>query len=571
MKSMVYPLVAAATPHEEASHRRALLVLGMHRSGTSAVTRVMSLLGAGLPSDLIGPRPNDNETGFWESTALNEAHEAMLESAGSSWDDVSPFNPAWFGSNIANEFLERVVRVVQDKFGDAPLIVVKDPRICRFVPFWRRVLNRLEIQPAFVLPIRNPMEIVGSLRARNKFPPAKSLLLWLRHLLDAERDTRGQIRSFVSYELLLQDWQAVADKLQADLRLSWPRRSHLASAEISSFLSPQLRHHQADIQQLKGHSDVVEWVAEAYDAALGAATGVGDHLSTALDAVRNHLDTADRAFGPALADLLKQVSRSGEIVTERRATIERLSAELDSLRQEIPNQEQRIAAQSERMAELERQRDIASQSALLASQARDLALGEAELARQARDLAQQEAQQASSQAERAIEERNASQCAAEQAEEQRRLARQEAEQAEEQRRLARQEAEQAEEQRRLARQEAEQAEEQRRLARQEAEQAEEQRRLARQEAEQAEEQRRLARQEAEQAEEQRRLARQEAEQAQQEALQMQRNWDGARCEAEQAREETARLQELLDEWFRSRSYRMTAPIRAVLRSLRQLR
>jgi hypothetical protein len=418
-------------------HRRAVLVVGMHRSGTSAFTRVMSLLGAGLPTDLMEPISNNNETGFWESQALHEAHEAMLESAGSSWDDVSPFNSAWLGSNIANEFLERVVRVVQDKFGDAPLIAVKDPRICRFVPFWLRVLNRLEIQPAFVLPIRNPLEIAGSLQARDKFPPAKSLLLWLRHLLDAERDTRAQTRSFVSYELLLQDWPAVADKLEADLKLSWPRPLHLASVEISSFLSPQLRHHQVDVQQLTRHSDVVEWVAEAYDRALGAVSEDQGDLSEALDAIRKHFDTADRAFRPVLADLHKELSQSRETLTERGEALQNLSAMLDSLRQEISRQEQRITTQSDRIAELERERDSANQSALLASQARVGAECDAAVAQAA-------------------------------------------------------------------------------------------------------------------------------------AVQMQHDWEGARREAEQTRKETARLQGLLDEWFRSRSYRFTAPIRALLCSLRRM-
>jgi hypothetical protein len=274
----------------------------------------MSLLGAGLPTDLIGPLPNDNETGFWESVALNEAHEAILASARSSWDDVSPFDPAWLRSSTADEFVEHVARVVGAKFGDAPLIVVKDPRVCRFVPFWLRVLERLTIRPAFVLPIRNPLEVAASLQARNRFPVAKSLLLWLRHLLDAERDTRGHPRSFVTYQLLLSDWRAVVRKVEADLKLSWPS-SHLASAEISSFLSPHLRHHRIDVQELRESPDVSEWVVKAYDAALDLATGSDSSSLRTLDDLREQLHAAHRTFGPMLADLREQLHGFSELMS----------------------------------------------------------------------------------------------------------------------------------------------------------------------------------------------------------------------------------------------------------------
>ena len=77
---------------------RALVVVGMHRSGTSAVTRLLNLLGTDLPRDLMPPLEGDNALGFWEGREISEAHDALLEAAGSSWHDLAPRAESWFDS-----------------------------------------------------------------------------------------------------------------------------------------------------------------------------------------------------------------------------------------------------------------------------------------------------------------------------------------------------------------------------------------------------------------------------------------------------------------------------------------
>src|SRR6516164_8769546 len=74
---------------------RAVIVLGMHRSGTSAVTRVVSLLGADLPKNLLPPSLT-NELGYWESSDLMTIHDELLSSGGSKWDDWRAFNQDWY-------------------------------------------------------------------------------------------------------------------------------------------------------------------------------------------------------------------------------------------------------------------------------------------------------------------------------------------------------------------------------------------------------------------------------------------------------------------------------------------
>ena len=88
--------------------KQAVLVLGMHRSGTSAVTRFLNRLGAHLPSKLIPPDADSNVHGFWEPRNIVDIHDELLASAGSSWDDVAAFPRSWFDSELAQSFQDRV-------------------------------------------------------------------------------------------------------------------------------------------------------------------------------------------------------------------------------------------------------------------------------------------------------------------------------------------------------------------------------------------------------------------------------------------------------------------------------
>ena len=87
--------------------RRAILILGMHRSGTSALTRVLSLCGGTLPQRIIGPNL-DNPTGYWEPPEIVDIHNEMLAAAGSSWDDPAEFSLSWLDSAAAQPFISRL-------------------------------------------------------------------------------------------------------------------------------------------------------------------------------------------------------------------------------------------------------------------------------------------------------------------------------------------------------------------------------------------------------------------------------------------------------------------------------
>ena len=338
--------------------RRAILVLGMHRSGTSALTRVLSLRGAVMPKRGMRPGP-DNKGGFWEPSEIVAIHDEILASAGYSWHDVWEFPHSWFGSDVAASFKARLVTALIEDFSNAPLFIVKDPRICRLVPLWLSILEQLHVAPLFVISVRNPLEVAASLEERDAFPDAKSLMLWLRYFLTAEQNTRGLRRSFVAYDHLLRDWRGVVERIGNDLDVSWPCQSRAADIEIENFLSTGMRHHVFEIEEVAIWGNVVPWLNTAFDWATRAATG---RVTTPdeLDGVYAALKTADLSFKPLfVANEARLAAQAGELERLRAEVLSTgegakvLRAEAADLTAEITKRDAKIAEVHQTLAERE--------------------------------------------------------------------------------------------------------------------------------------------------------------------------------------------------------------------------
>ena len=297
----------------------------MHRSGTSALTQVLGLAGAALPAHLMSPQPM-NEKGFFESTAIFELHEEMLSEFGSSWDDLSPMQEGWEATGLANDFADRMADAVLAEFGRSPLFVLKDPRICRLVPFWQDVLSRLEVESRFVIPVRNPLEVSASLARAQGMDEQRARLLWLQHFLLAERDTRGLSRVFVTYAELVEDWRRVLGRVVDEFGIVLPRWSRRAEAEIDGFLSKQLRHHEIPDESVEVRADVAEWVRDAYGWAEKAARGKAPSSRT-LDRLTEKFFAAESVFGPIVASTEHQRREEATELLRLREVVEGLEAE----------------------------------------------------------------------------------------------------------------------------------------------------------------------------------------------------------------------------------------------------
>ena len=224
--------------------RIGILVLGMHRSGTSALTWLLGRLGAALPGDAIDAS-GDNARGYWESAGLVKADDQVLRVGRSSWFDPRPLDLSRLDMGAIASRKNRIREAIERGWGQAPILAIKDPRQCRFVPLVAEVLTAMGIEPRAVLMLRNPAEIARSLASRDGTTPAYAHLLWLRHMIEAERATRGMMRAVVDYDGMLTDWRdALARMAPLADREGWQPEAGEAE-QIQAFLDPALRHHRA--------------------------------------------------------------------------------------------------------------------------------------------------------------------------------------------------------------------------------------------------------------------------------------------------------------------------------------
>jgi len=258
--------------------RVCLVVIGMHRSGTSAVTRVLSLLGAGLPQKLLGAVEGSNLLGHWEPERLIVAHDALLAEAGSGWDDWQPLT----FKNLTPERLayhkDQLRRLISEEYGKEPLFVLKDPRVCRFVPLYRDLLAEMGIAACAVITFRNPLEVAASLLVRNGMSKMDGMLLWLRNVLDAERGSRSLPRVILGYDRLLAEGVGAVADLGTRLGVSMVPPLETVAAEIENALRRDLRHHQIGADEFHRDPIAAGWAADAFAALSALAIGIGSGL-----------------------------------------------------------------------------------------------------------------------------------------------------------------------------------------------------------------------------------------------------------------------------------------------------
>ena len=345
--------------------RVAILVTGMHRSGTSALTRVLSIVGCELPQTLVQPK-SGNVLGFWESQVLTNLNEEILACTDSFWEDWRPFDRSWYSSRSAEGIRSRGQQLIRDEFGESRLFVLKDPRLCRLLEFWFQAFDALGIDVRVVSPIRNPFDVAASLHARNHIDPFCGLLIWLRHVLDAEAASRGRPRAYLRYEQLMANARAVVEGIGEDLGLSWPNASDpSAEKEIDTFITPSMHHFHSEEGSRLSDPDVSHWIKDSFQVfdrwSRGEVLRDDTHR---LDRIREAFDEATPAFSSALATgqkaltksrlLARELEKSSRKLAACRGVVERRDERLENQEERIRSRDRRIENQEERIRSRDR-------------------------------------------------------------------------------------------------------------------------------------------------------------------------------------------------------------------------
>lgn len=220
---------------------RAVLVLGMHRSGTSTVSRALQALSVHLGDNFFEPQP-DNPTGYWEDKALVAINQRVLEELRLAWDDTSLIASERFRHHRIRLVQLHAARYLESTFASHRLWGFKDPRTIRLLPFWPEVLRRSNADGAYVLAIRHPLSVAASLFRRQEIPQAKAQRLWLVHNVPFLHEIRDRPLVVVDYDRLAKAPEAQLERIARGLALPHLGNSADIDRFATDFLDRSLRH-----------------------------------------------------------------------------------------------------------------------------------------------------------------------------------------------------------------------------------------------------------------------------------------------------------------------------------------
>ncbi|GAB5411939.1 MAG: hypothetical protein ChlgKO_10530 [Chlamydiales bacterium] len=235
-------------------NKKLIVVLGMHRSGSSIMTKSLELLGAELGDHLLPPQL-DNPLGFFEDIEIGMFNETALYLHGLASHSIK-----FFPSKLINEekLIEYGKRLLLKKLEGKKNFCFKDPRTARNFPLWRKVIDELpNTDPYVIVIVRNPLSVAQSLYDRNGLDPIRSYYMWLLYYFSALYHSRGLPIHIIHYEELLLNPQTILQKVS--------RFAGLQMGEVDAFIDSRYQHHSYTQQELKEEAHVPIQVVELYE------------------------------------------------------------------------------------------------------------------------------------------------------------------------------------------------------------------------------------------------------------------------------------------------------------------
>ncbi|MEJ2697363.1 MAG: hypothetical protein P8013_12020 [Candidatus Sulfobium sp.] len=231
---------------------RAICILGMHRSGTSAITRAINLLGVYLGEEKdIFPALDYNPEGLWERRDFNDLQGRLLAELKRTWDFGTPLPDGWQQGPEVKPFRDELVSLIKSNFSGVPLWGWKDPRSTIFIELWKDVLNELGIGLSVVFAVRNPLVVARSLQRRDGFSLDKGFGIWFSYNIAALRSIKDIPVAFISYDGFLDDWEQTLKRTTDCLAIEWPQDTAGLREKMASFIRPDLRHSESTGEDLK--------------------------------------------------------------------------------------------------------------------------------------------------------------------------------------------------------------------------------------------------------------------------------------------------------------------------------
>ena len=342
---------------DEKSARPALFVLGMHRSGTSAITGALRHSGVWVGEETELTDANvENPLGFWERRDIRDLCDQMLHSAGADWWKIANFEPNAIPRVILAEQRRKFEKIVSelDKY---QAWVLKEPRLCLLLPILRHYVNN----PVCIHIYRNPLEVARSLQTRNGFSISAGLALWEVYNLHALKASEGLPRISLSYESIMQHPVETLNALVKELDgLGGEHPIKPDSGLIERFINLDLYHQRATDEETEDYllpSQHALWLrlrsGEVFDDDLNIP------VSEATRQALLDLESVEVSFNlhnDRTNELEASLRKFGTTLETRNERVEALEASVDLLRSNLEERAATLETRDEHIKALEASR-----------------------------------------------------------------------------------------------------------------------------------------------------------------------------------------------------------------------
>lgn len=226
-----------------------IFVIGMHRSGTSMVARLLNLMGAYFgPEGISTGSGQENPKGFWERKDVRALNNQILYAANSDWDRVSDFSLEKIASQDLDTINQQLQRLILELDAHRPWFL-KEPRFCLTFPLWKKYLE----YPICIHTHRSPIQIAQSLKSRNGFPLHFGIALWEKYALESLKVAHDCPQLLLSHAKLIQQPISVVTTLHQQLSdLGCQGIRIPCEQEILAFISPKLYRERGNIELESG-------------------------------------------------------------------------------------------------------------------------------------------------------------------------------------------------------------------------------------------------------------------------------------------------------------------------------
>lgn len=272
-----------------------ICILGMHRSGTSMVTRILNLCGLSLgePEEMFAST-HGNERGHWENIRFMKINMEIIKTFSNSkdadeWNTQPVFPKGWQNSKKISNLRKKAIGLVKEFDSRYLSWGWKGPRNCITLPFWQEILgDRLK----YVIVVRQPIDVANSLLKRNNYPLTEGLLLWNRYLSDAITYTQGLPRYFISSEKIFSDQEKEVKSVLSFIGNKNLVFNQNVNKQIKSFVSKDIWHFQKNKDLLNSNQEeIVRTISQLYSQAINELDGLYKKLLNDKDELINKQNT----------------------------------------------------------------------------------------------------------------------------------------------------------------------------------------------------------------------------------------------------------------------------------------